>query len=507
MTPLMPLAIAGAYWPVLAWYGRRIADKSDEPWGLVALMCAIAVIALGSKLIRLRDPQSAHEEARPAESISWINLGFGIASIIIYVVTFKCAPNLFQAVLFVVSLWCLSLSQCSGISKAGLLGLLLLSLPVIPSLNFFAGYPTRLIVAQGASGLLNLLGVHSTIEGVMICSNGRLVAVDAPCSGINMLWSQAFVAMLLACLFRLDSKKTFLLGTLTAAFIIVGNVLRTSSLVLFDVLTGSRQLAPLAAHEPAFHVGIGLVIFSLTCALSIAAAYFLDARLSFRSEKRIGQVEPSRVEPEQIDSGGVEKPATATGDANASGSLSFAGNDRWLARNDKLPNWNRWALGALCVVAAVTPFWQRSDAAGSKSADSAVEWPTTINGRRLTALAPTNEESEFAREFPGCMKHFTDGTSSYFVRQVRSATRQLHPSSDCFKGLGYQIEPRPIVVSQDGTRWSAFVATNGSSKYRILERIYDRDGVSATDVSQWFWLASLGKSHGPWFDVTIAEKL
>ena len=37
-TPLLILAMQGvAFWPVWRWYGERITDGSDEPWGIVAL--------------------------------------------------------------------------------------------------------------------------------------------------------------------------------------------------------------------------------------------------------------------------------------------------------------------------------------------------------------------------------------------------------------------------------------------------------------------------------------
>jgi len=117
------------------------------------------------------------------------------------------------------------------------------------------------------------------------------------------------------------------------------------------------------------------------------------------------------------------------------------------------------------------------------------------------------EENAFAHDFPGSMKRFTDGKNSYFIRAVQRETRQLHPSSDCFRGLGYQIEPHSIVVTPDGNRWGAFEAMKADAHYLVLERIYDQQGNSSTDVSQWYWLACLGKTHGPWLDVTIAQRL
>ena len=145
------------------------------------------------------------------------------------------------------------------------------------------------------------------------------------------------------------------------------------------------------------------------------------------------------------------------------------------------------------------------------------------------------------------MKRFTDGNNLYFIRFVQKETRQLHPSSDCFRGLGYSIEPLAITVSADGARWSTFEAGKDDSRYVIEERIFEalslsqlsnqspevhsssqttkRLGTSGsapvtstetqtlnlskscTDVSEWYWLACLGQTKGPWFDVTIAKPI
>ena len=128
-----------------------------------------------------------------------------------------------------------------------------------------------------------------------------------------------------------------------------------------------------------------------------------------------------------------------------------------------------------------------------------------INGNPIIAIQSPAEENDFAADFPGQMKRFTDGKNSYFVRIVDHETRQLHPSSDCFKGLGYSIEPQPLVVGNDGSKWSCFIAAKSNRSYTIMERIYDNQGNSWTDVSEWYWSACCNKTQGPWWDVTIAN--
>ena len=42
---------------------------------------------------------------------------------------------------------------------------------------------------------------------------------------------------------------------------------------------------------------------------------------------------------------------------------------------------------------------------------------------------------------------------------------------------------------------------------RVYERIYDDHSNTWTDTSAWYWSALLGNTTGPWWSVTIAEKI
>ena len=64
----------------------------------------------------------------------------------------------------------------------------MLSLPVVASLQFYAGYPMRLAAAEGAVRLLELGGIVVARNGVSIEVGGMAIAVDPACSGIRMLW-------------------------------------------------------------------------------------------------------------------------------------------------------------------------------------------------------------------------------------------------------------------------------------------------------------------------------
>ena len=94
---------------------------------------------------------------------------------------------------------------CSWISVSGsrarwpaILCLLALSVPVIASLQFYAGYPMRTVTASGATWLLNLFGIEATRTGTSMVAYGRTVLVDAPCSGVRMLWTACVLCASLA---------------------------------------------------------------------------------------------------------------------------------------------------------------------------------------------------------------------------------------------------------------------------------------------------------------------
>jgi len=85
----------------------------------------------------------------------------------------------------------------SGVATAPVLGLSLLSLPLLASLQFYAGYPLRVVTAEASRWLL-ATGFSAQRSGASLLVNGQLVIVDAPCSGVQMLWLGYFTACVVA---------------------------------------------------------------------------------------------------------------------------------------------------------------------------------------------------------------------------------------------------------------------------------------------------------------------
>ena len=101
--------------------------------------------------------------------------------------------------------WALAAVACFWVSVAGardrgaaVIALFVLSLPLIASLQFYAGYPLRAMTAEGATQLLNLFGFDVARSGVAMSWEGRTILVDAPCSWVRMLWTASFLACALA---------------------------------------------------------------------------------------------------------------------------------------------------------------------------------------------------------------------------------------------------------------------------------------------------------------------
>jgi exosortase len=152
----------------------------------------------------------------------------------------------------------------------GLLGLMLLALPIIPPLQFYIGYPLRLLTAFVSSRLLALNGLAVDAVGTCLDWNGTLVAVDAPCSGVRMLWTGLYLAMMLACFLRLSTLRTIAFTCVAVAVVIAGNVLRTSTLFYIesDILA-----APAWAHE-----GVGGAAFLIVAAAIAGTAHYMQRR-------------------------------------------------------------------------------------------------------------------------------------------------------------------------------------------------------------------------------------
>ena len=243
-------------------------DGSDEPWALVALLAAVILSWPRAGLrLDLRDPL----------------LAAATALTLLYAVLAPFAPPLLRALAALGALGCswISLSGARARSAA-VICLLALAVPVIASLQFYAGYPMRIITAGGATALLNLFGAEVVQQGTQMMAGEHLVIVDAPCSGVRMLWTAAALCCVLAGLRARVSWRELSVSLLfVIPVVLVANAIRAALLFLLE--TASEP-------PPGFlHAGVGVFTFAVVAILLLVSEN-LQARWSRRGSGPILRV-------------------------------------------------------------------------------------------------------------------------------------------------------------------------------------------------------------------------
>jgi exosortase/archaeosortase family protein len=253
-----------AFWPVWRWYAHRLADQSDEAWGIVALVTAVLFVFR-------RKPDAALSEREEERGTRGINEGryssalwAPAALLICYSLSYHILSPLPRAAIAVTAIaTTISAIRFGQRLHLGVWGLLLLALPVMASLQFYLGFPMRAVVASLAAPMLQINGFAVFAEGASLNWNGDPILIDAPCSGVKMLWTGYYLACALACYYQLNAKRTALACVAAFGAIIIGNTFRAAA--LFYVEAGAANL-PLPDWT---HEGAGVVVFTAT-AIAIA---------------------------------------------------------------------------------------------------------------------------------------------------------------------------------------------------------------------------------------------
>ena len=244
-----------AFWEVWRWYVSRAVYSWDQPWGLLAFVAAIVFLFASKKPL----PQQERSLLLPASLI------------VLYVATYFVLPPLGRAIVAFTTLATTASSLRFGRSfHPGLFGLFYLSLPALPTLQFFGGYPLRVVVAGLTAPILRIGGFAVVTEGTCLNWAGKLIWIDAPCSGIKMLWVGMFLTFVLLCLYELPVLKSALLVLLSFAVIIGANVFR--AVALFYLEAGVFHM-PSWGHEYA-----GVIAFVLEAAGIVSILFMLQRR-------------------------------------------------------------------------------------------------------------------------------------------------------------------------------------------------------------------------------------
>lgn len=446
---------AVALLPVWRWSAARFMDGSDDPLGVIAL----ATLAL----FWLRDRKTFSAPPRA----TW----FVFATMLVALATLNMValPALARGVMATLAM-CAALLAVREPERpvAALAGLALLALPLLSSLQFFAGFPLRVVTAELSRWLLGLFGILAERSGTTLVIDGRAVIVDAPCSGIQMAWAAYYAACAAGAWWRVPDAR--FVGRLPAVGItvLIGNVARNAILVAKEA---GQTPWPDGSHE-----AVGLILFAAVCAFVV------------RHVRCAAAWSPQSAASSPMGPGMWRRPTVLNGLALALSMSALAGISTWS--------------------------WLHVPASSARAKPTAVEWPRVWNGRELRPLALSAVEQRFADRFPGAIGRFSDGTGVVVLRDINAPTRMLHPAIDCYRGLGYRILA-PQLVRTDGAQGGAvaavmrrcFVAEKDTQRLRVCERIVDADGLAFTDTSAWYWAAVTGRSRGPWRAVTEAIAL
>ncbi len=248
--PLAVIAIL-ACWDSWRWTIHRLSQSPEEGLSLLftfALLCVLAI-----PRVKRGQWQARIDPTLPA-----------VILMLHAVLTLAKAPSIIQSALATTLLaYILYRAAHHTAPPAAFWGLIALSMPVLPSLQFVFGYPLRIVSATLTVALLNLQGVPITREGTYVTIAGQTSQFDAPCSGIAMLWALILVTLMAALITRLSFAKLSLALVLTLTVAIAANALRVASLLYATTMLGETE--PTWLHE-----AVGLAAFALAAVLLAA---------------------------------------------------------------------------------------------------------------------------------------------------------------------------------------------------------------------------------------------
>lgn len=243
-----------ALWPAVHWYLSRTRHASDSRVELVALIAAGALLVLRARRVSATPDLRVPALWTVIAGVAWVALPPLFATWIAIAAVIATASRLWLNRSF----------------DPHVFGLASLSLPVLPLFQYHLSYPLRAVVAEASAILLRFAGVATAREGACLSFGDRLIWVDAPCSGLRMMWSAVFLALGLTALFECRGRRTAMWVTLAIGLVVGANILRTSALFFIE----SGQVA-----APGwFHEGVGVVLYA-----AVALTLFLLIRPEGRS--------------------------------------------------------------------------------------------------------------------------------------------------------------------------------------------------------------------------------
>jgi exosortase/archaeosortase family protein len=191
-----------------------------------------------------------------------------IALNFIYALTYFFAPPLIRAIIaFTAIAFTLTGLFTKNCLNIGIWGLFILGVPLIPTLQYYLGFPLRWLTAFIAVPLINLSGFLISQNGACLNWSGNIIAIDAPCSGVKMLWTGLYLLLTLISIYDYKISKFIIALFGTIIIILFGNILRSTTLFYLE--------AGIVNAAGWLHQAVGLVSFVLVGIF----IYFLTLKL------------------------------------------------------------------------------------------------------------------------------------------------------------------------------------------------------------------------------------
>lgn len=550
--PAELLLLMIAFWHSVHWCATRLHDSSDDSWWLLSLLTVAAFVVNSSiskwSACKTSAKQDSSETTTypssvprplvsPPSNQTCLHMSLGthstttaverapdrlftldskssaycIAFIIMYCVSFSMVPPLVRCLIALMALGVVAWNYCAQTNRnaLALFGLLVLSSPLLASLQFFIGFPLRVLVTNATALLLKAGGLAICVSGTAFEHNARMVLVDSPCSGINMLWVGCYLCFVLSWIKQLSAVRSLLFLAITVSSVIAANIGRTAALVVLDVLKERGNVFPEFAHDA---IG-GATFISLAILLVLVGEKLAGKQrraenfevCEERSEELMSHRDERRSRNDEL----VPREEELTPRSEEVISAPLPGGRQFATPLHRFAT-NRHQFAtisfiAACAFAAALPFIQTPYHEGTaKIVANGMNWPKQFEGHNLKPIKLSDTESKFSSGFPGRIAKFSDGQRTILFRQVNKPTRQLHPSSDCYRGNSFHLRPLPALRDGEGKVWSRFSAQKGSQSLEVRELVIDAAGRTWSDTSAWYWSALLGKTQSPWVAVTVA---
>ena len=433
-----------ALFPLVRWWVRRLAEPMD--FGLFAALGLVAC----TTLLWVAAPQ------RRAAPAAW-KLVLAAGGLVVFAVARPFLPLTLAGLPAVLTGLPLFLPEGlrQGRLPLPLYALAALALPSAMVLDMLLGVPLRSVAVCGAEHLLQVLGREVVRRGFELSVDGRPIWVDAPCAGVKMLGAGAWLACMLAQVFRLDVRRTLALGALALVLLVVCNTMRVTVLTLCEVRGYGLSAAA--------HSGVGLLAL-VPGVMACAGAAFLLVR---------GQA--------PVAWGQVPGPAVSVRHVAAGVALVLA-----------------------CGLCLAVPSQVGQD---SSVRHDFPGWPAEFEGRALVA-EPLNDGREiaFAEDFPGRIGRFKAGSALVILRWTDRPTHRVHSTGACLAAAGWRLEPRPLLRREDGD-WSAFRAVRAGRTLEVREQVRSASGRVFADIPSWFVSGLLGRDTGPWWIATVVGRV